>query len=90
MVVTKLRLQISLCLVSCGEAEQSRSSFPRRKWLLQLCYSWDSDVKPSWARLGSLQGSTGYIFRPGGFKHLERRKQTPAIPGNTAFWKVLS
>lgn len=34
-------------------------------------------MEPSWARLGSLQGSTGGIFRPGGFKHLESRKQTP-------------
>lgn len=94
MVVTDLRLQISLCLVNCvlGEAEQGRAGLPfqRRKQLLQLCYSWDSDMEPSWARLGSLQGSTGGIFRTGGFKHLESRKQTPAIPGNTAFWKVLS
>lgn len=33
MVVTNLRLQISLCLVSCVlvEAEQNRSSFPKKK-----------------------------------------------------------
>ena len=94
MVVTDLGLQISLCLVNCvlGEAEQGRAGLPsqRRKRLPQLCSSWDLDVEPSWARLGGLQGSAGGIFRAGGFKHLERRKQTPAIPGNTAFWKFLS
>lgn len=49
------------------DAEQSRLPSQRRKCLLQPCHSRDSDVEPSWTRLGHLQGSTGCIFIPGGF-----------------------